>query len=162
MESDYDIRDCRIRVEYTSSSPDAYLMLHIHRCVPEELDALTDVLPGISVFRCVSDTNVAYQCFVSERKSMLSSPNAHEALTMLSLPNPVKPTRELIEQAAVKFLELGVGLWGLFINSRFFVESLIRATASSSSRGFSRCRHLTRRRERLLRRYTRKRWSLDR
>ncbi|KAF8803908.1 Ribokinase-like protein [Phlegmacium glaucopus] len=49
------------------------------RCVPEELPALKDVL----------------------------RPNAEEALSLLSLPLP--PSRESIELAADKFLEIGVG-----------------------------------------------------
>ncbi|KAJ7368102.1 Ribokinase-like protein [Mycena albidolilacea] len=55
------------------------------RCVPEELDALVQVLPQINIL----------------------SPNAEEALGLLSLPLP--PSKKLIEEAAHKFLELGVG-----------------------------------------------------
>ncbi|KAI0356585.1 Ribokinase-like protein [Trametes cingulata] len=55
------------------------------RCVPEELPALKDVLPDISVL----------------------SPNAEEALSLLSMPLP--PTKELIEEACRRFLEMGVG-----------------------------------------------------
>ncbi|KAH9999424.1 Ribokinase-like protein [Russula vinacea] len=58
------------------------------RCVPEELPALRDVLPFISVL----------------------SPNAEEALRLLSLPLP--PTKSLIEQACNAFLDFGVGLGG--------------------------------------------------
>ncbi|KAJ7179329.1 Ribokinase-like protein [Mycena filopes] len=54
------------------------------RCVPEELAALVQVLPQISIL----------------------SPNAEEALSLLSLPLP--PTKKLIEEAALKFLEFGV------------------------------------------------------
>ncbi|KAJ7507564.1 Ribokinase-like protein [Mycena galericulata] len=50
------------------------------RCVPDELDPLTKVLPAINILRGVS---------------------------LLSLPLP--PTKELIEKAAFKFLEFGVG-----------------------------------------------------
>ena len=39
--------------------------------------------------------------------TFIISPNAEEALTLLSLPLP--PSRELIELAAHKFLEFGVG-----------------------------------------------------
>jgi len=53
--------------------------------VPEELPALKNVLPSISIL----------------------SPNAEEALSLLSLPLP--PSRESIELAAHKFLEIGVG-----------------------------------------------------
>ncbi|KAF8917788.1 Ribokinase-like protein [Mucidula mucida] len=55
------------------------------RCVPEELEPLIEVLPSISIL----------------------SPNAEEALTVLSLPLP--PTKETIEEAAQKFLDIGVG-----------------------------------------------------
>lgn len=41
---------------------------------------------------------------------MIDSPNAEEALALLSLPLP--PTKSLIEQAAVKFLDLGIGAEG--------------------------------------------------
>ncbi|KAJ6516082.1 Ribokinase-like protein [Mycena sanguinolenta] len=58
------------------------------RCVPEELDALINVLPQINIL----------------------SPNAEEALGLLSLPLP--PSKKLIEEAARKFLELGVGADG--------------------------------------------------
>ena len=39
--------------------------------------------------------------------SKKSSPNAEEALSLLSMPHP--PTKELIEAACAKFLEFGVG-----------------------------------------------------
>ncbi|TEB35435.1 Ribokinase-like protein [Coprinellus micaceus] len=58
------------------------------RCVPEELPALKRVLPSISVL----------------------SPNAEEALNLLSLPLP--PSRTTIEQAADLFLGFGVGEGG--------------------------------------------------
>jgi len=54
-------------------------------CVPDELDELISVLRSISIF----------------------SPNAEEALSLLSLPLP--PSKELIELATDKFLEVGVG-----------------------------------------------------
>ncbi|KAF8576445.1 Ribokinase-like protein [Ramaria rubella] len=54
-------------------------------CIPEELPMLTEVLSSISIL----------------------SPNAEEALSLLSLPLP--PTQDTIEQAASMFLELGVG-----------------------------------------------------
>jgi len=54
-------------------------------CVPDELDELTFVLRSISIF----------------------SPNAEEALSLLSFPLP--PSRESIELATDKFLEVGVG-----------------------------------------------------
>jgi len=54
-------------------------------CVPGELDELTFVLRSISIF----------------------SPNAEEALSLLSLPLP--PSKESIELATDKFLEIGVG-----------------------------------------------------
>ncbi|KAI0370226.1 Ribokinase-like protein [Pilatotrama ljubarskyi] len=55
------------------------------RCVPEELPALKDVLPDISVL----------------------SPNAEEALSLLSM--PPRPTKELVEEACSRFLDMGVG-----------------------------------------------------
>ncbi|KAH7930302.1 Ribokinase-like protein [Leucogyrophana mollusca] len=55
------------------------------RCVPEELPSLIKALPAISVL----------------------SPNAEEALNLLSLPPAV--TRPAVEGAAAKFLALGVG-----------------------------------------------------
>ncbi|KAF8211324.1 Ribokinase-like protein [Mycena galopus ATCC 62051] len=58
------------------------------RCVPEELGALINVLPQINIL----------------------SPNAEEALSLLSLPLP--PSKKLIEHAAHKFLELSVGAQG--------------------------------------------------
>ncbi|KAF7355148.1 Ribokinase-like protein [Mycena sanguinolenta] len=58
------------------------------RCVPEELDALIKVLPQINIL----------------------SPNAEEALGLLSLPLP--PSKRLIEEAAHKFLQQGVGPGG--------------------------------------------------
>lgn len=41
---------------------------------------------------------------------MLTSPNAEEALSLLSL--CTTPTKDLVEQAASKFLDLGVGKAG--------------------------------------------------
>jgi len=58
------------------------------RCIPEELPALIHVLPSIAVL----------------------SPNAEEALSLLSMPRP--PTKQLIELAASKFLDMGVGKAG--------------------------------------------------
>ncbi|TFK76126.1 Ribokinase-like protein [Pluteus cervinus] len=58
------------------------------RCVPEELPSLVKVLPSISIL----------------------SPNAEEALSLLSLPQP--PSKQSIEQAAQRFLDLGVGVNG--------------------------------------------------
>ncbi|PPQ95513.1 hypothetical protein CVT26_008541 [Gymnopilus dilepis] len=55
------------------------------RCVPEELPALKRVLPQISIL----------------------SPNAEEALSLLSIPHP--PTRSSIETAADMFLNFGIG-----------------------------------------------------
>jgi len=55
------------------------------RCVPEELPSLIEVLPSICIL----------------------SPNAEEALGLLSIPLPV--TQPKIEEAAVKFLDYGVG-----------------------------------------------------
>ncbi|KAK7060309.1 hypothetical protein VNI00_001074 [Paramarasmius palmivorus] len=54
------------------------------RCVPEELPALVNILPEIRIL----------------------SPNADEAMTLLSLPVPA--SKQAIEHAAHKFLELGV------------------------------------------------------
>ncbi|KAJ6599288.1 Ribokinase-like protein [Mycena vulgaris] len=58
------------------------------RCVPDELDPLVKVLPLIHIL----------------------SPNAEEALSLLSISLP--PTKQLVEEAARKFLELGVGVEG--------------------------------------------------
>ncbi|RPD61875.1 Ribokinase-like protein [Lentinus tigrinus ALCF2SS1-7] len=55
------------------------------RCVPEELPALRSVLPEISVL----------------------SPNAEEALSLLSM--PANPTKESIESACSAFLDMGIG-----------------------------------------------------
>ncbi|EPQ59546.1 Ribokinase-like protein [Gloeophyllum trabeum ATCC 11539] len=55
------------------------------RCVPEELPALIEVLPAISIL----------------------SPNAEEALSLLSMGPTV--TRSAVEEAAARFLEYGVG-----------------------------------------------------
>ncbi|RDB23298.1 Uncharacterized protein C16C9.01c [Hypsizygus marmoreus] len=55
------------------------------RCVPEELPALIEVLPSISIL----------------------SPNAEEALSLLSRALP--PTRASIEEAASCFLDYGIG-----------------------------------------------------
>ncbi|THV03316.1 Ribokinase-like protein [Dendrothele bispora CBS 962.96] len=72
------------------------------RCVPEELPALVKVLPSISIL----------------------SPNAEEALSLLSY--DLSPSKESIEQAASKLLELGVkdsvivrsGSMGAYITTR--------------------------------------------
>jgi len=56
-----------------------------YRCVPGELPSLIEVLPSISIL----------------------SPNAEEALGLLSVPLPV--TQEKIEEAAAKFLDYGAG-----------------------------------------------------
>ncbi|GBE79246.1 Ribokinase-like protein [Sparassis crispa] len=58
------------------------------RCIPEELPALVEVLPHISIL----------------------SPNAEEALSLLSM--PATPTRILIEEACHRLLDLGVGREG--------------------------------------------------
>ncbi|EIW61851.1 Ribokinase-like protein [Trametes versicolor FP-101664 SS1] len=55
------------------------------RCVPEELPALQKVLSDISVL----------------------SPNAEEAFSLLSM--PLITTKELVEEACCRFLEMGVG-----------------------------------------------------
>jgi len=55
------------------------------RCVPEELPSLIEVIQSISIL----------------------SPNAEEALRLLSIPLPV--TQLKIEEAAAKFLDYGVG-----------------------------------------------------
>ncbi|KAI0751412.1 Ribokinase-like protein [Daedaleopsis nitida] len=58
------------------------------RCVPEELPALQKVLPDISIL----------------------SPNAEEALSLLSMSK--EPTKELIEEACGRLLDIGVGSEG--------------------------------------------------
>ncbi|GJE84589.1 Ribokinase-like protein [Phanerochaete sordida] len=55
------------------------------RCVPEELPALREVLASISIL----------------------SPNADEALSLLSTPG--EPTKATIEEAARRFVDMGVG-----------------------------------------------------
>ncbi|KAG6820442.1 hypothetical protein H0H93_000438 [Arthromyces matolae] len=50
-------------------------------------------------------TTLAVKCHAHE--SLLSSPNAEEALSLLSIDQP--PSRSLIEQAADRFLEYGIG-----------------------------------------------------
>ncbi|KAI0650075.1 Ribokinase-like protein [Trametes meyenii] len=55
------------------------------RCIPEELPALKEVLPHLSVL----------------------SPNAEEALSLLSM--PPTPTKELVEEVCRRFLDMGVG-----------------------------------------------------
>lgn len=69
--------------------------------MPEELPALKSVLPSISILRCSDSSNAFFHALTS------ISPNAEEALSLLSLPLP--PSRESIELAARKFLEIGVG-----------------------------------------------------
>ncbi|KAI9510441.1 Ribokinase-like protein [Russula earlei] len=59
-----------------------------YRCVPEELPALRNLLPLISVL----------------------SPNAEEALSLLSVPLP--PTKSSIERACHSFLDFGLGPGG--------------------------------------------------
>jgi sugar/nucleoside kinase (ribokinase family) len=82
--------------------------------VPEELPALIDVLPSIAVLRydfektrgeCWSQSRGPFY-FVSVR----TSPNAEEALSLLSLPE--LPTKQSVEHAATKFLDMGVGKAG--------------------------------------------------
>ncbi|KZT12947.1 Ribokinase-like protein [Laetiporus sulphureus 93-53] len=58
------------------------------RCVPEELTALLEVLPAISVL----------------------SPNAEEAMSLLSMPGT--PTKSLVEEACKHLLEFGVSREG--------------------------------------------------
>jgi len=58
------------------------------RCIPEELPKLIEVLPSISIL----------------------SPNAEEALSLLSFPS--QPTKLLVELAAARYLEFGVGHHG--------------------------------------------------
>ncbi|KAH9951812.1 Ribokinase-like protein [Amylocystis lapponica] len=58
------------------------------RCIPEELPAMTKILPFVTIL----------------------SPNAEEALSLLSMPH--SPTKALIEQAAHRFLDFGVGVEG--------------------------------------------------
>ncbi|VDC06889.1 unnamed protein product [Peniophora sp. CBMAI 1063] len=56
-----------------------------YRCVPEQLPALINVLPDVHIL----------------------SPNAEEALALLSISEPV--SRETIEQAARRFVDFGIG-----------------------------------------------------
>ncbi|KAJ7086671.1 Ribokinase-like protein [Mycena epipterygia] len=74
------------------------------RCVPDELGPLVKVLPLIDILRC----NLFLLTLGNLAK--LFSPNAEEALSLLSVSLP--PTKKLIEEASHKFLELGVGADG--------------------------------------------------
>ncbi|KAF7800009.1 hypothetical protein EIP86_011252 [Pleurotus ostreatoroseus] len=58
------------------------------RCVPEELSALLEVLPSLSIL----------------------SPNADEALSLLSILQP--PSKSNVEEACQRFLDYGVGVNG--------------------------------------------------
>lgn len=73
------------------------------RCIPEELPSLTQVLPSISILRC----GAALCGLLDTIFTGIHSPNAEEALSLLSLPRP--PTKAIIEQAAHQLLELGIG-----------------------------------------------------
>ncbi|KAI0771913.1 Ribokinase-like protein [Trametes elegans] len=75
------------------------------RCVPEELPALVKVLPEIAVLRCVD--GAAPRMHAAPLKPVHRSPNAEEALSLLSIPGP--PNKELVEEACGRFLVLGVG-----------------------------------------------------
>jgi hypothetical protein len=66
---------------------------------------LVKVLPQIDILRC-SPFTLTLRIWVPTSRS----PNAEEALALLSLPLP--PTKKIIEEAAHKFLELGVGIDG--------------------------------------------------
>ncbi|KAF9534408.1 Ribokinase-like protein [Crepidotus variabilis] len=91
-----------------------------YRCTPEELPALKQVLPHISIL----------------------SPNAEEALALLALPSPA--SKETIERAADKFLEFGVGQsgsgWviirsgalGAYVKSRDIVGTWVEAFWSTN------------------------------
>lgn len=74
--------------------------------MPEELPSLIEVLQSISVLRSQFGTNPSH----SEVSDECYSPNAEEALGLLSIPLPV--TKAKIEEAAVKFLGYGVGEGG--------------------------------------------------
>lgn len=74
--------------------------------MPEQLPPLIEVLPSISVLRSQLTTFP----FCPERSDESHSPNAEEALGLLSIPLPV--TKVKIEEAAAKFLDFGVGEGG--------------------------------------------------
>ncbi|KAH9943109.1 Ribokinase-like protein [Epithele typhae] len=57
-----------------------------YRCVPEQLPALQQCLPDVSIL----------------------SPNAEEAMALLGMPT-VEPTKELVEEACGRFLDMGIG-----------------------------------------------------
>lgn len=71
--------------------------------MPEELPALKNVLSSISILRCFEFKQYSLSC----TQVLFTSPNAEEALSLLSL--PLAPSRESIELATDKFLEIGVG-----------------------------------------------------
>jgi hypothetical protein len=81
--------------------------------VPEELPNLINVLPSISVLRYVLAVNL-YAVSVPSQRFLYPfysiSPNAEEALSLLSLPK--LPTKQLVEHAASKFVDIGVGQCG--------------------------------------------------
>ena len=73
--------------------------------MPDELDELISVLRSISIFRYVN--LIGAPLAISINSSLICSPNSEEALSLLSLPLP--PSKESIELATDKFLEIGVG-----------------------------------------------------
>lgn len=74
--------------------------------MPEELPPLIEVLPSISILRSQFTTLP----FCPKYSDDSRSPNAGEALGLLSIPLPV--TRVKVEEAAAKFLGYGVGEGG--------------------------------------------------
>lgn len=77
------------------------------RCVPEELPALIEVLPSIYVLRCETLCGPHLHASAFLFWTLYGSPNAEEALSLLSIPLPA--TKPSIEEACARFLDLGVG-----------------------------------------------------
>jgi hypothetical protein len=82
------------------------------RCVPEELQSLKNVLPSIAILRYGCSEFLACHCLKPEVLTVLvlTSPNAEEALSLLALPKV--PTKQLVEHAASKLIDMGVGKAG--------------------------------------------------
>ncbi|KAG1892696.1 Ribokinase-like protein [Suillus subluteus] len=80
------------------------------RCIPEELPSLKAVLPHIAIL----------------------SPNAEEALSLLSLPLVV--TKSAVENAASEFLKMGEGQWiDAFWSSTENIDKVVDVTGAGNS-----------------------------
>ena len=74
--------------------------------MPEQLPPLIEILPSISILR--SQFKILPFCLKPSDISF--SPNAEEALGLLSIPLPVSQAK--IEEAAARFIDYGVGKGG--------------------------------------------------